>query len=91
MSEFLTHFHFLRPAWLLLIVPGIIFAVMALHRTLRSAQWDKVIDPELQSHMLDARPGKQSYVSAIAVFLASLIAAIAIAGPSWQRSTVPLV
>lgn len=91
MSEFLTHFHFLRPAWLLLIVPGIIFAAMALHRTLRSAQWDKVIDPELQSHMLDARPGKQSYVSAIAVFLASLIAAIAIAGPSWQRSAVPLV
>ncbi|GAA6143944.1 hypothetical protein NBRC116585_00610 [Thalassolituus maritimus] len=91
MNEFLTHFHFLRPAWLLLIVPGIIFAAMALHRTLRSAQWDKVIDPELQNHMLDARPGKQSYVSAIAVFLASLIAAIAIAGPSWQRSAVPLV
>ena len=91
MSDFLSHFHFLRPEWLLLIIPALIVAGYLLSSTLRRGQWEDIIDPELQQHMLDQTPRKSSSAASWGVIFSWIIAAVAIAGPSWERKSVPVV
>jgi len=91
MSEFLNNIHFMRPIWLVLLIPAVIMTVWLAQRTLRKGRWDQLIDPALQSHMLDRTPGKSSILGVIAIFVASAIAIVAVSGPSWQRKAVPVI
>lgn len=91
MSEFLNNIHFMRPIWLILLIPAVVMTVWLTQRTLRKGRWDQLIDPALQAHMLDRTPGKSSMLGVIAIFIASAIAIVAVSGPSWQRKAVPVI
>jgi len=91
MSEFLNNIHFMRPIWLVLLIPAVVMTVWLAQRTLRKGRWDQLIDPALQSHMLDRTPGKSSILGVIAISVASAIAIVAVSGPSWQRKAVPVI
>ena len=87
----LHDFHFLRPAWLLLL-----FALPLLWRVLKSAAgdaqaWRGAVDAHLLEHLLvrnaDAAPARGPVWLALGVLV---IASLALAGPAWERLPQPL-
>ena len=87
----LHDFHFLRPAWLLLL-----FALPLLWRVLKSAAgdaqaWRGAVDAHLLEHLLvrnaDAAPTRGPAWLAL---VALVIASFALAGPAWERLPQPL-
>ena len=52
MTEALAAFHFLRPAWLLALLPAVALAVASLRARSSAAAWARVMDPELLRALL---------------------------------------
>lgn len=86
----IENFHFIRPLWLLSLLP-----VCWLWWKLRlssaiSTQWHDVVDPELLEHLLEGSSasgsGSRWYWW---VGIAWLICVFALAGPSWERRDTP--
>ena len=89
MAE-LAQFHFLRPAWLLLLIPAA-FAVWLMLRGQRNTHvWRGVVAPHLLPHLL-VRHGEQSrgLRPTWILGLVWLLAVLALAGPAWQRQSSP--
>ncbi|TNF34874.1 MAG: VWA domain-containing protein [Gammaproteobacteria bacterium] len=86
----MEQFHFLRPWWLLALIPLIVFSVMLLRRSLFSRNWQSIIDPQLLPHVLIGKPGTQSRWPALLFFIAGLLGVIALAGPVWQQLPQPV-
>ena len=78
-------FHFLRPAWLLAILPLAIVAWAWWKKTQASSGWEDAIDSELLPFLLDVTH-KRSNRNLIALLFSGLIlACTAVAGPTWQK------
>jgi len=82
-------FHFLRPAWLLALplLWGLVAWLARRHN--RDGDWARLIDPELLPALrLDGggKPGRSPWPW---LALAWTLAALALAGPSWQRAPSP--
>ena len=60
MSEFISRFHFLRPEWLLLLIPCALLLVLVWRDQKGSGSWQKVIAPELLSHLLQGQSAPQN-------------------------------
>ena len=85
-----AEFHFLRPEWLLAIPLVAMLAWLLYRRRLAPGNWQRVIDPQLVPHVL-ARRGEQGSAWRWWLLLAGgLLAAIALAGPSWNRVEQPV-
>lgn len=83
-------FHFLRPAWFLLLVPlAALTWYLARHRA-GSRSWEAVCDPALLPHVLVATPGRVERRAIWPVVLAGLLATVALAGPAWKHLPVPV-
>ena len=88
--EILTHFHFLRPEWLLL-APGLLI----LERLLRSSQansdrFSGIIDPELLQHLRVQKPPIARFNPTSVLVIIALLLTLIMAGPSWQQQPSPL-
>lgn len=86
----LKQFHFIRPAWLLLLLPAAYMTWNVYKRSDSLRAWKRVINPRLLPHLLlgeDRKSGRwrPSYMMA-AGWLAGILA---LAGPSWQMQTSP--
>lgn len=85
-----AEFHFIRPLWLLLL-PLAIWAAwrVGLGRGGQSG-WRRVVDRALQPHVLAAGEHvSQRRWPLLSALAAGAIAAIALAGPSWEQVEVP--
>jgi len=86
-----AQFHFLRPAWLALLL-----AAPPLWRALRSADgdaqaWRGAVDAHLLDHLLVRNVGTKPSRSPVWLALAALaLASLALAGPAWERLPQPL-
>jgi len=45
--SFLAEFHFVRPFWLLALIPAIFFSYFLFRRLAKFSAWQSAIDPEL--------------------------------------------
>ena len=91
MTEFIHQFHFLRPGWLLALLPILLMTGWMVRRTLTQSRWSDHIDPHLQGYMLDSQPGQASQLLNGLVTASLMIAVIALAGPTWERKPVPVI
>lgn len=84
-------FHFLRPAWLLALLP-LLLAVWRLYRKRYGAgSLDRICDSELLPYLLIDRPGaEQRRLGPWLLALGGSLAVIALAGPVWERLPVPV-
>src|SRR5262245_55235383 len=85
----MSDFHFLRPWWLLAIVPAalMIWRLLAAGDAARS--WRGIIAPRLLPHLLVGGQ-KRKRLSPIGLLAAGWLAgSIALAGPTWQREPAP--
>lgn len=84
-------FHFIRPEWLLGIVPALVLLWLgARHRDLRR-QWRGLIADHLIDHLIVSPPSMARLRPVHLTVAALAIGSIAAAGPSWQREQPPFV
>ena len=50
--SWIANFHFIRPEWLLALIPAVVIAVLLFRRYQRSTAWADTIDPELMPFLL---------------------------------------
>ena len=88
-DTFISHFHFLRPWWLLgiILLP---FLLILTRRFLQVSSWTLVIEPRLLKYLLeDDLEGSRRW-PAYLLLTALLLALIALAGPTWQKLPQPV-
>lgn len=83
-------FHFLRPAWLLLLVPVALLLASAVRRSSSTSPWRRLVDDHLLRHLLVAGETGTSRWPLGALGAAWLTACVALAGPTWEQLPQPL-
>ncbi len=86
----MSEFHFLRPLWLLALIPlaGLSWQMIKLGR--EGGDWRRVCDPALLPYILVHDSGGKPARRASWLFtLGGLLAILALAGPVWERLPVP--
>jgi Ca-activated chloride channel family protein len=86
----LEQFHFLRPAWLLLLLPAAFMMWSVYQRSDSLRGWKKVIAPHLLEHLLLREGGDGGRWRPVYMLgVAWLVGILALAGPSWQMQESP--
>jgi len=87
----LEAFHFLRPAWLLLLLPAVAVVVSMLRRQDPATAWRGVIEPNLLEHLVVRGEDRRSRLRPALVMAAAwLVGITALAGPAWEKEPSPL-
>ncbi|MDD9864003.1 MAG: VWA domain-containing protein [Gammaproteobacteria bacterium] len=91
MSLLPGEFHFLRPAWLLLLPPLVWLLWRLARHPPASGSWAAYCAPELLPHLLLRSPaGGGAAYGPYAVVLGGVLGVLALAGPVWERLPQPL-
>ena len=86
----LADFHFLRPDWLWAIPLVVAVTVLLARRRLVPGSWQFVIDPRLVPHILSTGQIKNLTYRWWLILIGGTLAALALAGPSWDRVEQPV-
>ena len=83
--EWMTNFHFLRPAWLLLLALALVLIISGRSQSSERRHWSRLIHKAMQPHMLlpvagSARLSLQQWAGIVLA-----LAGMALAGPTWHR------
>ncbi len=83
--------HFIRPWWLLAIIPLILLCILLFRQVANNSNWQKIVDPILLKHLLQQDTIRQARRwPVVALFLTGLLSILAIAGPAWERLPQPV-
>ena len=82
-------FHFLRPLWLLALLPAGLLLIGLARKRLARGDWSEICDAELLPYILQDKPVEQRSRSLLGVAWVSLCGILALAGPSWERLPSP--
>ena len=86
----LQQFHFLRPLWLLLLIPAAYLMWSVYQRSDSLRAWRQIIAPHLLNHLLLREGGKDGRWRPVYMLGIGWLAGIlALAGPSWQMQPSP--
>ena len=85
-----NEFHFLRPWWLLALIPAgiLVFALWRVNSALSA--WDKAIDQELLPYLLDRSRNAAQRTPLLVLLCAWALTTIALAGPVWEKLPQPV-
>ncbi|WP_163834042.1 VWA domain-containing protein [Spartinivicinus ruber] len=90
MMELLTDFHFIRPLWLLLIIPGLLLGWALWYYQPKQGLWEQVIPPHLLKHLMAESDSTIRRWPLTLLILAWLLVSLALSGPSWQKVKLPV-
>jgi Ca-activated chloride channel family protein len=83
-------FHFLRPEWLLLLLPAAAVVTSILLRQDPRRAWRQVIAPPLLEHLALRRESRSAGLRPVVlVAVIWLLGIIALAGPAWEKEPTP--
>ena len=84
-----TYFHFLRPWWLLALIPLLLTLRYLWSANNPMGKWRKIIAPDLLKVML-VRSGRSSWFNPISVAMVVVtLGVVALAGPTWKQQASP--
>lgn len=86
----LADFHFIRPYWLLAVIPYMVILALMLRNKLNQGNWSAVCDAALLPYILQEKAVNQSRWPLTAGAIAALLVIIALAGPTWERLPSPV-
>lgn len=84
-----SDFHFLRPYWLLTLIPLLVIFVLIWRKKSGAQAWESVCDSHLLNHLLVFNGKKSRFWPLFLLFTASSLMILALAGPAWQRLPAP--
>lgn len=85
----LADFHFLRPFWLLALLPAAILLFLLIKNKYQRGDWVNVCDAELLPYILQEQPAQTQTAGWLAAALTTLLCILALAGPTWERLPGP--
>ncbi|MGB5511439.1 MAG: VWA domain-containing protein [Woeseiaceae bacterium] len=83
-------FHWLRPEWLLAIPLVVLAALLLGRRRLGAGNWEQVIDRALMPFVLSRSQGATGAHRWWLLAVGGVLAALALAGPAWERIEQPV-
>lgn len=83
-------FHFIRPYWLLALVPAVAILVMLLRNKLGRGNWSAVCDTALLPYLLQEKAVNTSRKSLLIGGIMTFLTIIALAGPTLERLPSPV-
>lgn len=90
MTTIVTNFHFLRPLWLLAIIPAVLFVSVLWRMNEKSSAWDQAIDHDLLPFLLDSTKSVAERTPLLILLTLWLVSAVALAGPVWEKIPQPV-
>ena len=85
-----AEFHFLRPEWLWAVPAVIGITIMLARRHLAPGSWQAVVDPALVPYVLSTGQIQGLTYRWWLILIGGILAALALAGPSWNRVEQPV-
>ena len=85
----MSAFHFLRPFWLLALLPAVALWWALRRQSDTARRWRGAIDPALLRHFEVGTPARGGLRPGDALLAAWLVGGVAVAGPAWQREPSP--
>ncbi len=89
-SQMLSNFHFLRPWWLLGLLPFVLLFLLQLRQRDTVSAWRKVIAPHLLPLLIVQQKNTKKFGPLQTMMLAAVLLFVALAGPSWDKKSSPL-
>ena len=89
-ANFVQDFHFLRPIWLLGLIPALIFFIAMWRINTAVTAWDKAIDKNLLPYLLDRSKNAAQRTPLLLLFCAWVLSTVAMAGPVWEQLPQPV-
>ena len=86
----IDNFHFLRPLWLLALIPVLLFFFAMWRVNSVVTAWDKAIDKNLLPYLLDRSKNASQRTPLILLFAAWALSIFALAGPVWEQLPQPV-
>jgi Ca-activated chloride channel family protein len=86
----IEQFHFLRPGWLLLLLPLAAWLWGLFRGRYDHGIWRTVVDERLMPHVLSGSGGARGHVARAMPGAAAALAIIALAGPTWEKLPQPV-
>lgn len=83
-------FHFLRPLWLLGLVPAAALVLALWRMNAALSAWHRAIDRSLLPYLLDRARSASQRVPLLLLLLVWTLAALAMAGPVWEKLPQPV-
>jgi Ca-activated chloride channel family protein len=81
----LNAFHFIRPAWLVLLVPAALLWWFLRQKSDSGRAWRRIVAPHLLEHLWGSEPTKRRFRPVAGLALAWLVTILAVAGPTWRQ------
>lgn len=85
----LTDFMFIRPYWLLALLPLFLIAWQVKRNKANESAWSDVCDAHLLSCLLDVKSQPKQKLPLLLLFISALLMIISLSGPSWSHFKVP--
>jgi len=85
----LADFHFIRPYWLLALLPLAALMALSLKNKLQQGSWAEVCDAELLPYLLQNKSTPQTRWLLGGLSLAAVLSILALAGPTLERLQTP--
>jgi Ca-activated chloride channel family protein len=83
-------FHFIRPEWLIAIIPLLIIALLLTKIASKQSGWQGIVSSHLYQHLVVAKDNKSYKPPFYLVALVWVLACVAMAGPTWQKLPQPV-
>lgn len=90
MLDALADLHFLRPWWLLAVIPALALAWWWARRRASGSHWENAIAPELLRVLLEQRSTTRARRLPWIVAAGLALGAVGLAGPAWERLPQPV-
>lgn len=88
--DFIHQFHFIRPWWLLMLIPLALIWIFSNKMQRRAHNWEKVCDPHLLPHLLVHQAGTRGLLMWNLIGISWIIAVLVLSGPAWDKLPQPV-
>jgi len=85
----ITEFHFIRPFWLLALLPLLLVAWRLLRQIPLLDAWSEVCDPHLLPYLMQMNGRSKRTLSVLLLLSSAACMVMGLAGPTWSRLPVP--
>ncbi|WP_166423121.1 VWA domain-containing protein [Paraglaciecola sp. 20A4] len=86
----ISDFHFIRPLWLLVLIPLLLLIVFLRRIHHQRSGWQSVLPNHLYQHLVTQNGVKSSKPPLYLLTIAWILTSLALAGPTWQRLPQPV-